>query len=293
MDFDEIYAGVEEAQREQLRKFRAGYPPRALTTLGFSWEYIMGGEGEQTLVLLPGGARFAETWFGLMDSLAHRYRLLAVSWPPATKMGVLVEGLRTILEAEGVDTCTLLGASFGGFVAQCYVRHYPQQVARLILSNTTTPQAYRSRTMALAVQLARLLPAGMLRRSLARNTLALMTLNPGNRPFWEAYWQEQVQTRLAAMGRSELVALNLAALDYTRSYQFAAGDLQAWTGKVMIVESNDDPAIDGAARAALRAVYPQAAVYTLMDGGHTPGYSDPEAFRSLVVGFLEGGAAAG
>ena len=58
--------------------------------------------------------------------------------PPSLKYTVqaavdAVEGLRAAL---GLDTITLLGHSYGGFVSQLYAAQYPDRVARLILVDT-------------------------------------------------------------------------------------------------------------------------------------------------------------
>jgi deazaflavin-dependent oxidoreductase (nitroreductase family) len=40
---------------EELREFRATHPPKHVTVDGAGWEYIAGGEGEEALLILPGG----------------------------------------------------------------------------------------------------------------------------------------------------------------------------------------------------------------------------------------------
>jgi len=54
----------------------------------------------------------------------------------------LPNGLRAILDAEQAGCVTILGASFGGSVAQVFVRRYPERVGELILSNTGVPLRY-------------------------------------------------------------------------------------------------------------------------------------------------------
>ncbi len=59
-------------------------------------------------------------------------------------MAALLEGIAAILEAEGVQKVHVVGPSFGGWVAQCFVRRFPEKVATLILSDTGLPRKGRA-----------------------------------------------------------------------------------------------------------------------------------------------------
>jgi maspardin len=59
-----------------------------------------------------------------------------------------------------------------------------------------------------------------------------------------------------------------------------------WQGKVLILQSDDDPATEPEMRGALRNLYPQAQVHTFHQAGHTPFLSQPDVFYPLVRTFL-------
>jgi len=138
--FDEIYKKVPKDQKERLRGFVV-HIHKYVMIAGVDWEYISCGRGAEALVLLPGGARFGETWFRLIMALENEYRIISPTYPPATKMAELVDGIAHILESEDIEQAHLLRTSFGGWLAQCFIRKCPEKVDRLILSNTSGPDA--------------------------------------------------------------------------------------------------------------------------------------------------------
>ena len=78
--------------------------------------------------------------------------------------------------------------------------------------------------------------------------------------------------------------VNFSILGHT----FAVDDLKEWPGKILIIESEDDPAIPAKARALLRATYPQAAVQTFRDAGHASSILKREETLAAIRKFLRG-----
>ncbi|MDY6960233.1 MAG: hypothetical protein SVK08_13865, partial [Halobacteriota archaeon] len=70
------------------------------------------------------------------------------------------------------------------------------------------------------------------------------------------------------------------------NYSFLKDDLDDWPGKILIMESDDDPGFKEPVREALKTLYPQAEVHTFHNAGHTPGYTDPGEYISILRGFL-------
>ena len=105
------------------------------------------GQGDPIFVLHGGPGMEADYFLPFLDELETKARLIYIDQPghglserqpPSLKYTVqaavdAVEGLRAAL---GLDTITLLGHSYGGFVSQLYAAQYPDRVARLILVDT-------------------------------------------------------------------------------------------------------------------------------------------------------------
>jgi pimeloyl-ACP methyl ester carboxylesterase len=127
-------------QKEQLRRFRITHPPKCLNAAGLDWEYIIGGQGPETLVLCVGGARTSGPAFRLVLALEEAYRVIVPTYPYANKMDQLVDGIRAFLDAEGIQQAHIWGSSLGGTVAQCFIRRYPERVKTMIAGDTFVPK---------------------------------------------------------------------------------------------------------------------------------------------------------
>src|SRR5262249_11063514 len=136
MGFDEIYARVPAEQIERLKEFRSTHEYKHLLVDGAECEYISCGRGEQTLLLLPGGLSVGESAFPLVTAFEKEYRIIAPSYALSLTMTGLCDGIAHILETEGVNRAHVLGGSYGGLVAQYFVRKYPDKARSLILSHT-------------------------------------------------------------------------------------------------------------------------------------------------------------
>jgi pimeloyl-ACP methyl ester carboxylesterase len=89
------------------------------------------------------------------------------------------------------------------------------------------------------------------------------------------------------LSKADLVNALKEMLDYAGHYRFNADDLASWPGSVLVIESERDEAFPPAARAALRAVYPQAQVRTFTGAGHAVMITDLEEYLSAVLAFLQ------
>src|SRR5215208_2674291 len=139
MGADDSTWGIAAERWEELRKFRATHQPKHITVKGVNWDYIVSGEGGETLLLLPGGAMVGEAGFTRIPAFEDRYRVVAPDYAQVSDAARLLDGLTGVLDAEGVRAAHVLGPSYGGLVAQCFVRRHPGRVRTLIMANTFVP----------------------------------------------------------------------------------------------------------------------------------------------------------
>jgi pimeloyl-ACP methyl ester carboxylesterase len=277
-----LSAAAEAAQA--LTAFRSNYPSHSLEIEGVAWTYRVGGAGGRPVLLLPGLQGASEVAFELAEYFARTRRFIAPSYPAeATTMSALVRGSAAIMEAEGGGAVHVRGASLGGLVAQRLVRQAPQWVRSLILSHTGAPNPEAARTNCRVLTLLRLMPAGWV-SALMRTTSerALAPLTDARREFWRAANSELLRefTKRAVMARY------LAAVDFDRTSHFSASDLRSWPGRMLILEGDDDPLVDAPARAALRALYPQAQVHTFHGAGHAAAMADVPGYVEVIERFM-------
>jgi len=79
MATDDSTRGISAEWWEELREFRTTHPPKRVTVDGVGWEYIASGDGEEALLILPGGAMVGEAGFTRIPAFEDRYRVLEPS----------------------------------------------------------------------------------------------------------------------------------------------------------------------------------------------------------------------
>jgi pimeloyl-ACP methyl ester carboxylesterase len=286
--FDRTYEKVPAQHVARLKEFRLAHPYKQLIVGETRWQYISCGQGEQTLLLLPGALSVGESTFPLITSLENKYRIIAPSYPLSLTMTGLCHGLANILEREGLNHAHVFGGSYGGLVAQYFVRQYPAKVRSLIFSHTFVLTRKLAKPMWLAGKIFPAFPRRLFVPilKLRLDKMLLSTLRAANHPeaeFWRAYLDEAIASDLL---KDVFIHQNMCLLELVRQPQFTSDNLRGWPGKVLIIESDDDPAITADDRALLRRTYPNAQVHTFRDAGHASSILKREEVVSIITSFV-------
>jgi pimeloyl-ACP methyl ester carboxylesterase len=286
MGADNSTWGIAAQRWEELRKFRATHQSKHITVRGVNWNYIVSGEGGEALLLLPGGAMVGESLFTRIPAIEDRYRVIAPDYPYVSTAALLLDGLAGVLDAEGVRVAHVLGPSYGGLVAQCFVRRHPERVRSLILTNTAVPPKWFLWPASIFLTLLPFVPLGWLQahreRTLARAFSGVPSVPPEDQIFWRDYQHELV----SRLSKEDLRGMGRLGIDLVESFRFAPDELASWAGRVLILESDED-IVTPEQRAELRRRYPQARVHTFHGAGHTPWMSHKEEYLSVINEFLD------
>jgi pimeloyl-ACP methyl ester carboxylesterase len=280
------YRGVPQEQLARLLEFRSQHPCKRTNVAGVEWEYISCGSGTETLLLLPGGLRVAESAFRLIRMFEDAYRVIAPTYPPLGAMGELVDGIAAILDAEEVSEALVLGQSYGGAVAQVLLQRHPSRVKKVVLSGTAPliVVRWKSALGSLLWAIAALLPEravmGVFRRALSRVVTGLES----ERAFWEAYLRELSSQRLT---KADVMSHFRTTRDAQRKYVYRKGRKASWSGDVLVVWGENDHLRTERGRRGMLAVYPQARIHVIAGAGHTAALSEPDRYEVVVKGFLD------
>lgn len=284
-----LYKDVPPDQVGRLHQFRADHPYQHAIIDRVDWSYIVAGQGDATLLVLPGALGAAELGWQTISRLADRpaaggYRVIAPCYPPSiATLVALVDGIAQIMQKEGVGTASVMGGSFGGFIAQVFVRRHPGRVEKLIISHAGLPNPARGQKIRRALRWLPLLPMGAL-RAIARKRLSqFLPQENGRMAFIRAHVLEHMNVHLTKEG---FLNTFRCMLDLDLHCTFAPQDLADWPGEVLLIMADDDPTTPEAVREALKALYPQAQVHEFCGTGHLSSILRQEEYLSVIGTFL-------
>jgi pimeloyl-ACP methyl ester carboxylesterase len=118
------------------------------TDYGATHVLMCGDESGPVLLFLPGGGATAAVWSAVAAPLASHYRVLAVDpigqpgrsirgqWP-VDDLASLNDWLDRLVDALAIDRLTLVGHSYGAWMALRYGMHAPRRVDGLVLVDPT------------------------------------------------------------------------------------------------------------------------------------------------------------
>jgi pimeloyl-ACP methyl ester carboxylesterase len=288
--YEKYYRKASPKQVDRLKKFRSTHPYKRLVTDGITWQYTAGGQGERALLVLTGGLGVGEAAAFVFANLENEYRVISPSYPLFVSIEQLVNGFVDILGEEGIYKVHVLGQSLGGMLAQVMVRKYPERASTLILSHTfpTSPPADRAIIQERQAKEKKLLklfpwfPFWMIRLVTRKRLARLVALmNTPEKGFWEAYLYEAT----AGITREHFRSNFMCGADFYQNYVFTKDDLESWSGKVLILESDNDIS-HTSEREALKELYPQAQVHTFHGTGHLTLLVAQEELLDVVRNFL-------
>ena len=280
---EKIYRDVPTADREAFQRFRAQNPPRTAEVAGRTWTYLSGGAGDRALLFLPGAQGIGEAVWGNIEHFAPRFRWIAPTYAPVPAMAELADGIAALLDREGIGRVSVIGGSYGGFVAQVFVRRHPDRVERLILSHTGPPNPGRGQVIEKSLRWLPWLPLFLLRLQYRKVMMGLIPKRP--------------ETALTRAQLEEIIALRLTkewmvngyrrVVDYDQNYRFAPGDLDGWPGRVLLLMGDNDPATPEPVRERMKVLYPRADVRIFEGTGHAAGILKRDEYLKAMGEFLE------
>ncbi|MGD1994366.1 MAG: alpha/beta hydrolase [Anaerolineae bacterium] len=277
-----LYQDVPAEQFERFKGFHTRYPAEHATVDGVEWTYIDAGAGAETLLLLPGALGVADMGWEQIVDFAQRHRVIAPDYAPLKSMDALVDGIAGILEREGVERAHVLGGSYGGFVAQVFVRRHPALTASLILSHTLPPDAASGQMIQTTLSYLSLIPMFLLRRMVGNRLRALLPEKASATALTHAIFDEAVRHR---MTKEVLINSYWRLVDFNQA-ELGPDDLADWPGQVLLMMSDDDPAIPEPVREALRATYPEAEEHVFHGTGHAAAVLQPNEYRAVIEQFI-------
>ena len=278
---DRIYRNAPPAEVEALRRFRAAHPYRRTEIAGVEWEHIAAGDGERAVLLLPGSLGTGESAWQSIGHFSSRFRVIAPSYAAVSTMAGLADGIAALLDREGIARAAVVGGSYGGIVAQVFVRRHPDRTERLILSHTVLPDPARGKKIAGVVRVLPFFPMPLL-RALFRKRMASLLPKVPELAMTRAYLEEAV----SRLEKRKMTSGYRCVVDFDTNSRFTPEDLDGWPGRILLLMADNDPATPEPQRAALQALYPRAEARLFHGSGHATAILQREEYLAVMDRFL-------
>lgn len=253
-------------------------------------EYAAAGNGP-VLLAFHGAIGNAESMEWFVRAFAPRFRVIVPSLGDSRDLDRFCAGVEAVLERENATRVTAFGISFGGLLAQGFVRRHPARVERLILMSCGAPRLASALLFGAASFAAGHLPSPVVRWLTSRFLSRRLVHAPGARGGVRRALDVHLR-RLAAAAtsvRRELVAARFRiAADVHRAADDIRLALDSWTGPILLLIASDDPLFPPRAQRRLSTGFPRVQVHTFARGGHLIPLFHGDEMRRIVTRFAEG-----
>src|SRR4051812_48153904 len=216
-------------------------PRKSLNINGVEWEYETAGRGREAMLLFHGAVGGAETMSALAEGFADEFRTIAPTVADVSTLDEVCDAASAILDREHVARAHVFGGSFGGLVAQAFLKRRPAQVETLTLLSTGAPDRKTGTRTSRMSKLVRLLPfpltRAMLKLEMSRH---LNTPAEGDAAARVAESRRRLEEYFdRRMTKRTLLSRVALSLDFNLNETYAPDDHAAWPGRVLIIESDN------------------------------------------------------
>lgn len=248
----------------------------------------------ETVLLSAGLGGAAGYWTPQLAALKARYRVIAYDQagtgrakrelPEDHSIGAMADEVAGILDATKTESCHLVGHALGGLVGLDMARRLPRRLHSLTVVNgwakadDHTKRCFEARLLLLQ----HAGPAAYVRaQPIFLYPAIWLAQNPERARHEDAHG-------LAGFQGADTLRRRIGAL-----LRFdATADLAAMKLPVFVVASRDDVLVPATKSEELAAGIPGAQLHMATYGGHGINVTEPEAFNTLLLDFLDGHARA-
>lgn len=255
-----------------LDKFRKTTTAETIRLRGRKWKMIDTGGKGPVLLMLPGTLGNADIFFNQIKKLGKRLRIIALTYPLVSDVDLIVGDIASLLDRLDIDRASILGSSFGGFVAQTFAEVHPARVETLFIGNSLTDIDLVRPAFPPAEVLVKM-PPGALRAQIS-----------GQMANWQvpdrirAEARSLLQRELARFLPPRAPKLRLAAIFLRDKPPVPAIP----DSQIVIIDCQDDPLIPAQVRDDICRRHRDAEHHRLPSGGHFPYLTRSAAYNDIL-----------
>lgn len=249
-------------------------------------EHEIVGDGPRTLLLVHGSPGNAQTWRGIAEKLAPRFRILLPTLPghgkqPAndpTTIAVLAEAVAAILPEQPV---TVVAHSFGGNVALRLAMRAPQRVARMMMLEPVTMRALDLAGDAQTYESGKRHFEAYIAAARAGTPDAIGAMVD----FWFGAGAYAAMPERMRQGLNAGTRVNARDVAATFSDDITAADLAALDMPIDVVVGERSPPTAGRIAAAIDRLVPRGKVVSLPGGTHAMPQTHVAPLAAMIEAF--------
>lgn len=252
------------------------------------------GQGDRTLMLLPGTGGHLEAYARNIAAFAEHFRVVAYDYPghgystlarEDLELPDYVEHLNGLLDVLNLDRVSISGESLGGWVAVKFAAAHPERIDRLVL-NTPGGTMARPEVMERIRELSQA-AADDPTPERVQARLEWLMADPSS------VADELVEVRraiYAQSGFSESMRhiLCLQNPEIRRRNFIEDAELRGIAAPTLVVWTSDDPSGPAQAGIHMAELVPGGRFELIREAGHWPQWEQHAAFNDLVLAFLGG-----
>jgi 3-oxoadipate enol-lactonase len=255
---------------------------------GIEIDYLIEGDGPETIVMINGLADEKESWgYQTPDFVGAGFRVLSFdnrgvgqSSKPAGPYdtGMFAADAKALVEALDISGFHMVGTSMGGMIAQEYAIAYGSDLKSLTLSSTyAAPGPFCSRMFSMWADMAPELGVPFVMRDV---TLFAFTL-----PFFETRESELQEFEEAMAAMDQPLEAYLAQLSSIQTHD-ATDRLDRITTATLVIAGEADILIPVALSRRLHEGI-SGSEWATTAGGHASIWEHPEPFNQAVLAFIK------
>lgn len=248
------------------------------------WEFVKTGRGKDTLLILNGGLRVAESAFRYINLFKDDFNILVPSYPSIKSIDELIEGVEVLLKKYGVGKIFVLCQSYGAIVGECFIKRFPQQISKIVISGAAPLEiSFREKLIInFRTLLIKTLPGKIVSQIYKKNLLKVIDYNPEDASFWMEYLDYLFENFLS---KKDALSHFQSTIEAIKKYSYKKSP-NSYMGDVLILKGEDDKLISDLDIQKVSDYYKGSKIEIIKKSGHTSAFMNPDYFKSTVREFL-------
>lgn len=243
---------------------------------GSRWTYTVSGHGKKYLLAIVANMGGHLLGLALSEEFKEEYTTICLSCPPLHFFEQAIDGLKALLDAEGIEHCDAIGHSNGGVYLQGIIKKYPGTIEKVVFSHSLTSMSpedvytinksewnvYKMMRMALKI-----LPVSVFSGKLVKMVLTENFYLKAGKDATEKL-KTMVRGTMKKITKQDMYTMADCMEDFLFHYTFSPESYKENPENVLIIDSPTDHVANPMQRAEMLRLCPGAQEYHFSKGGH-------------------------